>query len=152
MHTNVFAFEQAHRLHKTGYLREDSMRGYFAMVNVYNFLADSIRFDRYEDYGLLLGRIFINREGHFFVEGKKRLGFLYTNLALQKANKKTIKEVVDTAIIQGLEHDLTVPDYRDVMLVSVREIRETSQQLHLKTSKKVELGYYSRMEGRSKKF
>jgi len=38
-----------------------------------------------------------------------------------------------------------------VMLVSVREIMETSNELHLKTSKNVEIGYYSRMEFGNKK-
>lgn len=151
MHTNVFTFHKSHAIWRTGYVKEDVSRAYFIMINIYNFLADSIKYQRTEDMGVLLGRLFINREGHFFVEGKRQLGFLFSDLAQQEVGEQSLKEVVDTAIIQGLEFDLTVPDYRDVMLVSVREIMETSKELHLKTSKNVEIGYYSRMESDHKK-
>jgi hypothetical protein len=151
MHTNVFTFKKSHAIWRNGYVKEDVSRAYFTMINIYNFLADSIKYHRTEDMGVLLGRLFINREGHFFVEGKRQLGFLFSDLAHQEVGEQSLKEVVDTAIIQGLEFDLTVPDYRDVMLVSVREIMETSNELHLKTSKNVEIGYYSRMESDQKK-
>ena len=151
MQTNVFTFDKKHALWRTSYIKEDASRAYFTMINIYNFLADSFKFHRSADMGVLLGRIFINREGHFFVEGKRQLGFLFSDLAHQKVGAQSLKDVVDTAIIQGLEFDLTVPDYRQVMLVSVREIMETSNELHLKTSKNVEIGYYSRMESSDKK-
>ncbi len=151
MQTNVFTFDKGHAIWRNSYVKEDESRAYFTMINIYNFLADSFRYNRSRDMGVLLGRLFINREGHFFVEGKRQLGFMFSNLAQQELNEASLKKVVDTAIIQCLEFDLTVPDYRDVMLVSVREIMETSNELHLKTSKKVELGYYSRMESTDKK-
>lgn len=152
MHTNVFTFDKGNALWKTGYIREDPKRAYFAMINIYNFLADSFRYKRYKDMGVLLGRIFVNREGHFFVEGKRQLGFMFTKLGQQTLDENALKKIIDTAVVQGLEYDLTVPDYKDVMLVSVREIMETSNELHLKTSKKVELGYYSRMKASQKNF
>lgn len=151
MQTNVFTFNKGHAVWRTGYVKEDQSRAYFIMINIYNFLADSFKYHRTEDMGVLLGRMFINREGHFFVEGKRQLGFMFSDLAHQQISEQSLKDVVDTAIIQGLEFDLTVPDYRDVMLVSVREIMETSNELHLKTSKNVEIGYYSRMESVNKK-
>jgi len=151
MQTNVFTFDKGHAVWRTGYVKEDESRAYFIMINIYNFLADSFKYHRTQDMGVLLGRMFINREGHFFVEGKRQLGFLFSDLAHQEVGAQSLKEVVDTAIIQGLEFDLTVPDYREVMLVSVREIMETSNELHLKTSKNVEIGYYSRMEFGNKK-
>ena len=146
MHTNVFTFEKDHPIWKTGYVREDKSRAYFCMINIYNFLADSLRYNRSDDAGVLLGRIFINREGQFFVEGRRQLGFLYNHLGSQVVNEETLKKVVDTAIVYSLEYDLTVPDYKDVMLVSVRQVQAMSHELHLKTAKKVEFGYYSRMQ------
>ncbi len=151
MQTNVFTFDRNHAIWRSSYVKEDERRAYFTMINIYNFLADSFKYHRNRDVGILLGRLFINREGHFFVEGKRQLGFLFSNLAHQELTEESLKKVVDTAIIQGLEFDLTVPDFREVMLVSVGEIMETSNELHLKTSKKVELGYYSRMETGDKK-
>ncbi len=144
-HSNVFTFEKDHQVWKTGYVREDKSRAYFTLINVYNFLVDSIRFNREKDVGVLLFRIFINREGHFFIEGKKQLAFLYNNLPQQKMNAGTWKELIDTAIIYSLEYDLTVPKYKNVMLVSVKQLAELSKEL-MQTGKETEFGFYSRMQ------
>lgn len=145
MHTNVFTFDPSHRIWQAGYIKEDRRRAYFAMINIYNFLADSLNYQRLNDAGLLLARVFVNREGHFFVEGKKQMGFIFNHPGQQMMNESNIKELVDTAMICSLEHDLTVPDYKDSMVVSVRQIQTLSDELQVKTSKKVGLGYYPRM-------
>ncbi len=145
MHTNVFTFDKNHRIWQSGYVREDKRRAYFAMINIYNFLADSFRYNRMNDAGLLLARVFVNREGQFFVEGKKQMSFIFNHLGQQVMDEANIKELVDTAMICSLEHDLTVPDYKDSMRVSVKQIQSLSNELQLKTAKKVDLGYYPRM-------
>lgn len=146
MHTNVFTFDKSHRVWQTSYLKEDKRRAYFAMINIYNFLADSLKYQRMNDAGLLLARVFINREGHFFVEGKKQMSFIFNHLGQQKMDEEHVKELVDAAMICSLEHDLTVPDYKDVMRVSVKQIRVLSNELQLKTAKKIDFGYYPRMQ------
>lgn len=146
MHTNVFTFEEGHRIWQSPYVKEDRRRAYFAVIHIYNFLADSLRYDRQNDIGLLLARVFVNREGHFFVEGKRQLGFLYNQPGLQIMDDDHIKELIDTAMICSLEHDLTVPDYKESMQVSVRQIKALSSELQIKTAKRVDLGYYPRMK------
>lgn len=146
MHTNVFTFEEHHRIWQTSYVKEDRRRAYFAVIHIYNFLADSLRYDRQNDAGILLARVFVNREGHFFVEGKRQLGFLYNQLGQQKLDDDHLKELVDTAMICSLEHDLTVADFKESMVVSVRQIKALSSELQLETAKKVGLGYYPRMK------
>ena len=42
MHTNVFDFAKSHPIWKTSYLKDDELRAYCGMINVYNFLADSL--------------------------------------------------------------------------------------------------------------
>ncbi len=145
MHTNVFTFDKNHRIWHTGYVKEDKRRAYFAMINIYNFLADSLNYHRMNDAGLLLARVFVNREGQFFVEGKKQMSFIFNHLGQQVMNEANIKELVDQAMICSLEHDLTVPNYKDSMRVSVKQIQSLSNELQLKTAKKVDLGYYPRM-------
>ena len=73
MHTNVFKLDQSHSLWKTSYLAEDELRGYFGVVNMYNFLSDSFKYNRERDLGYLVARLFINREERFFVQGKRQL-------------------------------------------------------------------------------
>ena len=62
MHTNVFEFEKTHPMFKTGYVKQNEYNSYCGMINVYNFLSDSFKFNRLSDVGYLIARIFINRE------------------------------------------------------------------------------------------
>src|SRR5207249_4533938 len=81
MHTNVFTFDREHNLWKSSYVDEDHSRSYCGVIYIYNFLADSLRFNRANDIGYLIGRIFVNKELHFFVEGKRQMGFLYNDFS-----------------------------------------------------------------------
>lgn len=145
-HSNVFKFEDNHRIWKLSYIKEDRSRAYFAVIHVYNFMADSLRLQRLNDQGLLLGRIFINREGHFFTEGSRQFSFIFNDLARQQCNKESLQRIAEAAIIYGLEFDLTVPPYQDVISASVKQVMAESMQREQYTSKKMGLGYYTRMK------
>jgi hypothetical protein len=126
MHTNVFKLDQSHSFWKTNYLTEDEMRGYFGVVNVYNFLSDSFKYNRERDLGYLVARIFLNKEGHFFVQGKRQLGFLYNDLAGSKMDRDRLREVLHSIILYVLDFDLLAPPYDQVNQVTVSEMNELS--------------------------
>ena len=46
MHTNVTTFQHEHIIFKNPYIHADSQRAYFGQVMVYNFMADSLRYNR----------------------------------------------------------------------------------------------------------
>ena len=48
----------------------DRANSYCGVINIYTFLSDSFKFNRNADEGYLIGRIFVNRERSYFVEGK----------------------------------------------------------------------------------
>ena len=48
MHSNVFAFPSEHGIYKSAIVQEDKSAGFVGMVLIYNFLADSLRFNRKE--------------------------------------------------------------------------------------------------------
>lgn len=146
MHSNVFTFDKGNPLWKNGYIREDKRRAYFGMINIYNFLADSFRYNRHNDVGVLLGRIFVNHEGHFFVEGKRQLGFLYRDVAKGPITDEDLKNILETAMIYALEYDLTVPEFKDSLLVSVKQIQTLSNELQLKTSKSLGFRFHANMQ------
>ena len=79
MHTNVFEFDISHQIWKTSYVKEQPSNSFCGVINIYNFLADSFKYNRSNDLGYLVARIFQNREHHYFVEGKRQLGFLYND-------------------------------------------------------------------------
>lgn len=146
MHTNVFTFEPNHALWKTGYIKEDKRRAYFGMINIYNFLNDSFQFNRNNDLGFLLGRIFINKEGHFFVEGKRQFAFMYNDIVNDVMNHDRMLSIIETAIIYGLEFDLTAPDFNSSQIVSVGQIQALSNELKIKTSKNLGFKFHTRMQ------
>ncbi len=137
MHTNVFLFDSSHHLQRTKYVREDPMRGYCGVINIYNFLSDSFRYQRINDAGYLIARIFINKDKHFIVEGKKRLGFLFSQFDKQVLTAKKLLEIVEESIQFSLEFDLYTPDFERVKLVSLHQILELSNNIKLRTEKRL---------------
>ena len=39
MHTNIFDFPSSHYIHSTSYVKEDNMRSFCGLINIYNFLS-----------------------------------------------------------------------------------------------------------------
>lgn len=137
MHTNVFKLDQSHSLWKTSYLEDDELRGYFGVVNVYNFLSDSFKYNRERDLGYLVARLFLNRDKRFFVQGKRQLGFLYDDLSGNDLERKRIKDVLLSVILYVLEFDLLAPPYDQVNQVTVSEMNELNANLKISTGKRL---------------
>lgn len=137
VHTNVFHFDKSHHIWNSSYVREDHHRAYCGMINVYNFLSDSIKYNRESDVGYLVGRIFINKEKHFFVEGKRQLGFLYNNFPNSVIDDNTIHSIIESAILYCLDFDLLTPSYDTMKEVSVQEIQELIKNLVFSTGKRL---------------
>lgn len=139
MHTNVFTFERSNQLWRNRYVKEDYRRAYFGVVHVYNFLADSFRYNRQSDSGVLLCRIFINSEGHYFAEGQRNLVKPLSQLEDQVIDKKSIEFLLEECVKYALNFDLTAPSFAEVMTASVSNLRANSSELQMRTTKK--LGY-----------
>ena len=137
MHTNVFDFDKSHNIWKTSYVSEDPLRSYCGMINIYNFLADSFQFSRSNDIGYLIARIFINKELHYFVEGKRQLGFLYNDFVHSVIDKAGVKAIIESSILYSLDFDLLTPPYDSVKEVSVYEMVERSNIMQIKTGKRL---------------
>jgi len=137
MHTNVFKFDEEHGVSKTAYSQEDERRRYCGIISVYNFLSDSFKYNRVNDLGYMIGRVFVNRENHYMVEGKRQLGFLYDDFANAVMEKEAIRAIIESAIIYTLEFDLLTPPYDVVKEVSVMQIQEATNYAMLKTAKRM---------------
>ena len=137
MHTNIFDFEPSHQIHKTSYVKEDKMRSFCGIINIYNFLSDSLKYKRLNDAGFLIARLFINKDSHFFVEGDKELGFLFNDFINQKINKEQMDNIINSAMQYSLNFDLETPYFNDVKIVSIHEILDTNNNHKIKTSKRL---------------
>jgi hypothetical protein len=137
MHTNVFTFDREHNIWKSSYIEEDNSRSYCGVIYIYNFLADSLRFSRSNDVGYLIGRLFINKDLHFFVEGKRQMGFLYNDFAHATLGKENIRSVIESAILYCLDFDLYSPSYETVKEISLQQILESNLQQKIITGKRL---------------
>ena len=137
MHSNVFKFNLENSLWKSSYLSENPNRGFCGLINVYNFLNDSFKYNRSNDLGYLIGRLFINHENHFMVQGKRQLGFLYNDFINSIIGKEKLKSIVQSAILYSLDFDLLVPSYDLVNQVSVSQVKQVGDDLKLRTAKRL---------------
>lgn len=137
MHTNVFEFDKSHPMWKTAYVRDVPSRSYCGMIYVHNFLSDSFKYNRVSDVGYMIARMFVNNEGHYFVEGKRQLGFLYNDFANKVIDREGLKNIVLSAIIYSLDFDLFTPPFDEMQEISVSQILEASENMRIKTGKRL---------------
>lgn len=137
MHTNVFEFSRDHQVMKSPYIREDPHRSYCGVIHIYNFLADSFLYQRDNDLGYMIGRVFINSDKHYFIEGKRELGMLYNNFNTSVITPEAVQGIVESAIEYTTNFDLLTPPYDEVKLVSVGEMRMNFDKKSLVTGKRL---------------
>jgi len=121
MHTNVFSFPPEHEISKTSYVNEAPDRGYCGMIQAYNFLSDSLKYQRLGDIGYLLARIFINCEGNFYVDGQRQLDFLFKDFNKQKINNESIIKIIEQTLLYALDFDLYIPPMDNMKEMTVQE-------------------------------
>ncbi|MDG1331275.1 MAG: hypothetical protein P8P74_03030 [Crocinitomicaceae bacterium] len=137
LHRNVFRLPEENPLWKTPYLEQNGANGYFGMINIYNFLAESFEQNRMNDAGYLIGRIYLNHEERFMVEGKGQLGFLFRDLANSKMNDDIVRHILQVSMAYAIEFDLITPPYDLVQQVSVGQIQMISSDLQVATGKRL---------------
>ncbi len=137
MHTNVFKFSRYHDIMKTPYVKKNSTRAYCGLINIYNFLVDSFKYERTNDVGYMIGRLFINEENHFYIEGKREIAMIYNNFASSIISEKTIHQILLSSILYTVNFDLLVPPYDDVNVVTVQDMIERIEKLRIKTGKRL---------------
>jgi hypothetical protein len=129
LHTNVVTFADEHPLMKSNYIQEKEINRYFGQIMIYNFMSDSIKFNRMNDPGYLLARILINHENRFLVEGEGPLGFLYNMISPAAISEMKLNNMVKQALKIAIENDLMAPPFPDVRFITLFQKNEKTQEL-----------------------
>ena len=137
LHNNVFRLPDSSALWGTSYFKSNENNGYFGVIYVYNFLAESFLQNRMNDSGYLIGRILINHERHFLVEGKGTLGRLFQDPQSMELDEEIIGLIVQLSFHYALTFDLLVPPFEIMEELSVAQIHQISDELKLKTAKRL---------------
>ncbi|MDH5474681.1 MAG: hypothetical protein OEX22_03215 [Cyclobacteriaceae bacterium] len=129
LHTNIITFPDDHGIIKSRYVAEDDNRRYFGQIMMYNFMSDSVKYNRMDDSGYLLGRILINYENHFFVEGEGQLNFMFDNLSEKIINKMDIDVIIKLAITTAATSDLITPPFQEIKHIKLFDKVESTQSM-----------------------
>jgi hypothetical protein len=137
MHSNAFEFDRNHSVWKLPYVENNPSSTICGMISIYNFLNDSFRYNREDDLGYLIARIFINKDKYYFVEGKRQMGYWCNNFGSAQINNETLRDIVYSAIQYSLEFDLLVPPYDSVKIVSAAQINSKIESSRMVTGKRL---------------
>jgi len=148
MHSNVFAFDQNHWIWGNEYVKSNLLNSYCGIINVYNFMADSFKYQRLNDYGYIVARIFINHEGYYFVEGNPDFGSFNDNFGKVKIDMVVIREMIQSIIQYSLEVDLIVPTLENIQVASVGQMIDKLSDSKISTGKP--LGFQSNASQKAK--
>lgn len=139
MHTDVFEFDADHPIWQNPYVQADRENSYCGVVNIYNFLSDSFKFNRNADEGYLIGRIFINRERTYFVEGKQQSSMRAMDFGRAELDREALVPILEAAIAFALDFDLLLPPYEENKRVKVDQFNTKMDNSKFVTGKR--LGY-----------
>ncbi len=137
LHSNIFSFDRSHSLFNTNYIAEDHSRAYFCMIEVFNFLNDSVKYNRMQDIGELVCRIFINKDNKFFIEGMGAIGSLFTDLVNQIFEGDMVNMVIENCITTSVNYDLWAPSFNDVRYIPLFAMIEKNGNSPRTTSKRL---------------
>ena len=143
MHSNVFFFDRDHLVRHTPYVQHAPEAAYCGMINIYNFLSDSFKYNRTDDVGYLIGRVFINKDKRFFVEGKRQSKFSYRTFGEKTIDKDAITAIIETAILYSIEFDLLVPPYPLSKEATVGQMNTKIENARLQTGKRLGFGFHT---------
>ena len=138
MHTDVFEFDSNHLIWQNEYVQADRANSYCGIIDIYDFLSDSFKFNRSADEGYLIGRIFINRERMFFVEGKRQTMMRAMNFGKEAISREKLTVVLETAINYALNFDLLTPPYEENKRVTVEQFNTKMDNSKFVTGKRLD--------------
>lgn len=143
LHTDVFQFDRDHLVWKNPYVKNTPYSSYSGVISVYNFLSDSLKFNRCEDLGYLVARLFVNKDKMFFIEGKRQSRRKVSGFGKTSISKEELVAFVESAMLYSLSFDLLVPPFDMVKIASVEQINAKIESSRMQTAKRLGFSYNS---------
>jgi hypothetical protein len=144
--TNIVTLEESHPIMREEYIRQNDVNRYFGQIMIYNFMAESLKFNRTNDPGYLLARLMINHENRFFIEGEKELES-YNGISEVPITDEDLQKVVKIALKMAIENDLVAPAFTEVKSITVNQKRDHSLELGGAQKIGFRMSYENKTEG-----
>ena len=146
MNTNIVTFEDSHPIMKDEYVQQNDVNRYFGQIMIYNFMADSMKFNRVNDPGYLLARLMINHELKFFIEGEKELT-PYNKISTEPLTESDLQTLVKVVLKMAIENDLVAPSFTNVKSITLNQKKDHSLELGGAQKIGFRMSYENRTEG-----
>ena len=127
MHSNVVTFPNDYGPMSSAYVGQDFRRRFFGHIMAYNFMADSIKYQRLNDPGYLVGRLLVNIDNHYYLEGVQQLELPNNDMSDNKVTPDTMRLFVESAMIAAVNNDLIAPPLPEIQKISVKQKLENQQ-------------------------
>ncbi|WP_230688021.1 hypothetical protein [Hymenobacter ruricola] len=127
MHSNVVTFPDDYGPMPSAYVNEDFRRRFFGHIMAYNFMADSIKYQRLNDPGYLVGRLLVNIENHYYLEGVQQLELPDNDMSDNIIKPEAMRLFVESAMIAAVNNDLIAPLLPEIQKISVKQKVENQQ-------------------------
>lgn len=119
LQTNIITFDSSHYLMQNKYLQQDIDLTFFGQILIYDFMADSLLYNRTEDTGYLLGRILVNRDNHFMIEGVRDLHYLFEGIEKAVGSKENNQLLIYKSLAVAIDSDLLAPDFKQLQFTTL---------------------------------
>lgn len=127
MHSNIITFPDDYGPMPSNYVEQDFRRRFFGHIMAYNFMADSIKYQRLSDPGYLVGRLLVNIESHFYLEGVQQLELPTNDMADNIITADMLRLFVESAMIAAVNNDLIAPPLPEIQKITVKQKLENQQ-------------------------
>ena len=121
MQSNIITFNQDFPVMQSAHVQQDEKRKYFGHITIYNFLADSIKYNRLGDPGYLIARLLVNKENHFFLEGVGQMNFLFQDIDNNVLTKDWVRLIIEKSMAAAIDNDLIGPAYPTIQNISLKQ-------------------------------
>ena len=127
MHSNIVTFPDDYGPMPGKYVEADFRRRFFGHIMAYNFMADSIKYQRLNDPGYLVGRLLVNIENRYFLEGVQQLELPENDMSDNPITPEAMRLFVESAMIAAVNNDLIAPPLPEIQKISVKQKLENQQ-------------------------
>ena len=127
MHSNVVTFPDEYGPMLSPYVAGDFRRRFFGHIMAYNFMADSIKYQRLNDPGYLVGRLLVNIDNNYFLEGVQQLELPANDMSDNAVTPEAMRLFVESAMIAAVNNDLIAPALPEIQKISVKQKLENQQ-------------------------
>ena len=127
MHSNIVTFPDDYGPMPSKYVEADFRRRFFGHIMAYNFMADSIKYQRLNDPGYLVGRLLVNIDSHYFLEGVQQLELPDNDMSDNRISPDMMRLFVESAMIAAVNNDLIAPPLPEIQKISVKQKLENQQ-------------------------